>query len=227
MLVSALSAGAATLQVAPVLVEVPKPGAASRIALRNLGNERLDVQVRIFKWTQGNGKDKLMPTRDVVASPPFARLRPTSNSTIRIVRVSKAPLAREENYRLIIDQLPTRKRKSGVSVNLLMRYSVPVFFGVSRGAVPRLSWRVEQRGEQVFVTARNSGDRRVRVAGLKVKPTTGAPVLFSDGLVGYILGGSKVRWGIRGQLRKGSQVKIEANGDIGPIRASARVQAVR
>ncbi len=230
MLASVLSASAATLQVAPVLVEVPAPGAASTIILRNLDNDVINAQVRIFKWTQVNGKDELVPTRDVVASPPFARLQPNGNHTVRIVRVSGAPIAREESYRLIIDQIPSAKRKQGATINLVMRYSIPVFFGARRGNLPRLSWGVEQRGKKVFVTATNTGNRRVRIAGLKVLSPSGKTVSFGDGLVGYVLGGSQVRWSARGQLRsvrRGSEVKITANGDIGPIKARAMVQAVK
>ena len=64
---------AASLQVAPVLVEVPAPGATSTLKLHNEGTKPLDAQIRIFRWTQVNGVDTLTPTDDVAASPPAAR----------------------------------------------------------------------------------------------------------------------------------------------------------
>ena len=98
---------AASLQVAPVLVDVPAPGATSSLKLHNEGTKPLDAQVRIFKWTQVDGADSLTPTDDVAASPPLASLRPNTDYTVRIVRTSKEPVAKEESYRLLVDELPS------------------------------------------------------------------------------------------------------------------------
>src|SRR5215472_2555055 len=68
------SSWAASLQVAPVLVEVAAPGAASTLKLRNEGSAPINVQIRVFRWSQTNGEEKLEPTGDVVASPPLAKL---------------------------------------------------------------------------------------------------------------------------------------------------------
>src|SRR5579863_3912889 len=96
---------AASLQVAPVLVEVPAPGAAATLKLRNEGTKPLDAQIRVFQWTQVDGADVLTPTNDVVASPPAASLRADTDYTVRIVRTKKEPVAKEEAYRLLIDEL--------------------------------------------------------------------------------------------------------------------------
>ena len=74
---------AASLQVAPVLVEVPAPGAASTLKLRNEGNQPLDAQIRIYRWTQADGADVLTPSEDVVASPPLASLKPNMRVFVR------------------------------------------------------------------------------------------------------------------------------------------------
>ncbi len=65
---------ASSLQISPVNIEVPAPGAVSRITLNNMGDETLNARIRIYKWVQINGKDKLAATRDVVASPPALKL---------------------------------------------------------------------------------------------------------------------------------------------------------
>src|SRR5437899_9338654 len=97
---------AASLQVAPVKVEVASPGAATTVKLRNEGTTPLNAQIRVFHWSQVNGEDKLEPTTDVVASPPLTRLLPKTDYTVRLVRVSKTPVGKEEAYRLFIDELP-------------------------------------------------------------------------------------------------------------------------
>jgi len=41
-------AGAGTLQVEPVLVDITAPGAASTVTLRNEGTSPIDAQIRVF-----------------------------------------------------------------------------------------------------------------------------------------------------------------------------------
>src|SRR5438067_10543078 len=82
---------AASLQVAPVGIEIAAPGNASIVKLHNEGTIAINAQVRVFRWVQVDGQEKLEPTDDLVASPPMAHLGPGAEYTVRIVRVSKQP----------------------------------------------------------------------------------------------------------------------------------------
>ena len=52
---AASGAAAASLQVAPVLLEVVAPGAAATVTLRNNGAKPIATQVRVFRWIQQAG----------------------------------------------------------------------------------------------------------------------------------------------------------------------------
>lgn len=216
---------AASLQVSPVTVEVAAPGAATTVKLRNEGTTPLNAQIRVFRWSQINGEDKLEPTTDVVASPPITRLSPKTDYTVRLVRVSKTPVAKEETYRLFIDELPDAANQRNRAVNLLLRYSIPVFFYPATGIPPTLAWSIDQSGGKLAVVARNTGDRHMRISNLKLRDDKGTTVSFGNGLSGYVLGGSTRRWvaapGNNG-LSAGSPIVISAQGDLGPINASAQ-----
>jgi fimbrial chaperone protein len=181
---------AGSLQVAPVLVEVQAPGATSTLKLRNEGTKPLDAQIRIFRWTQVNGADQLTPTDDVAASPPAASLKPATDYTVRVVRTIKEPIAKEESYRLLIDELPNAAGGAPATVNIDLRYSIPVFFTVGGGAAPKLTWDLQQRAGKATVVLSNAGDRRIRLAKLKLTDGKGAVAYFGDGLAGYVLGHS-------------------------------------
>ena len=101
---------AASLRVAPTTISLVAPDAASVLSLRNDDKRPINVQIRVFRWTQVDGVDRLEPARDVVASPPAARLAGGAATTVRIVRVSKAPVSGEESYRLLVDELPDPSR---------------------------------------------------------------------------------------------------------------------
>ena len=103
---------ATSLQVSPVLIDVPAPGAAATVQIANMSEDAVVAQVRVFKWVQVNGTDKLVETKDVVVNPPIARLQASSKVVLRVVRRAKAAPQGEESYRLVIDQVPDKKQKA-------------------------------------------------------------------------------------------------------------------
>jgi len=204
---------AASLQVAPVSIEVMAPGAGAIVKLRNEGKTKIDSQIRVFRWVQIDGQEKLQPTDEVVASPPMARLAPGAEYTVRIVRLSKQPIAAEESYRLLIDELPDQKALSNRVINLVLRYSIPVFFLPANAEPAKLTWSVEQHNGRVQLSAVNEGDRHVRLAGLNVRDHSGTHVSFGPGLTGYVLGRSRMRWTApRNESPVGSR---QLGGDLG------------
>jgi fimbrial chaperone protein len=213
---------AASLQIAPVTVDVAAPGATATLNLRNPGDKPLDGQVRVFKWTQVDGEDKLVPTEDVVASPPMVTLRPNTNYVVRVVRTTKEPVAGEETYRLLIDELPGPAAERRTAVNIVLRYSIPVFFTAPGAVAGKLKWALQHRNNKLFLSATNDGDRRVRIAKLKITDTKGATASFGEGLAGYVLGHSTKIWPVSAKAKgfgSGGLASISAESDLGPINA--------
>ena len=218
-------AGAGTLQVEPVLVDITAPGAASTVTLRNEGTAPINAQIRVFKWSIVNGKEELKPTDDVVASPPSATLTPKGQYVVRIVRVSKQPVVGEESYRLMIDQLPDLSQQKNGAINLMVRYSIPVFFGAANKKNPTLAWSVATKGDTVTLTAHNSGERRLRISALSLRDASGKSLSFGNGLAGYALGQSAISWTVpsRGFSANGA-ISVTGQSDGGPIQAVASAE---
>lgn len=217
-------ARAASLQVTPLLIEIPAGTAASSLTLRNDGTQPVAAQVRVFRWTQRDGADVLEPAEAVVASPPMASLRPKADYLVRVLRPGRQPVGGEEAYRLIVDELPGAPTGGAGSIAMVLRHSVPVFF-TTPGAQPRLRWSAQVRQGRLLVRLDNDGGRRVRVSRLTVSDGS-ASLTFGDGLVGYALAGSGVVWSrsLRAGTFKSGEVRISAVGDIGPLNAVATIQ---
>jgi len=217
---------AASLQVEPVLVDVRSPSAAATLTLRNGGPAPINAQIRVFRWSQTEGIERLEPTTDVVASPPDADLTPKADYVVRIVRVSKQPVTSEEAYRLLVDELPSPVQWQGRTVNLLVRSSIPVFFGPPQVGGPSVAWTVSVQGEKLIVGAQNTGNRRLRISSLRVHNSNGETVTFGNGLVGYVLGRSAMNWtaplSVRGFAGAGT-ISISAESDLEPIQAVASI----
>lgn len=221
-------ASAGSLQVSPVLVDVAPPGAAASVQLSNLSDQAMVAQVRIFKWSQVNGADTLEETKDVVVSPPIAKLKPNGQSVIRVVRRAKSAPQGEESYRIVVDQVPEKKAK-GSGISFAVRYSIPVFFGGLDDSTAPIVWNVSSTGSKTVLTATNTGARRVRIADLKLKSKSGS-VSFGEGLAGWILPSSTVRWTTSGALKglnQNGKVSISASTEHGPLQATGTIQAAQ
>ncbi len=79
-----------------------------------------------MRWKHGTPADRLTKTRDVVASPPIAKLKPKQELTVRVVRVSKKPVRGRECYRVLVDTIHPKAEDQ--LVNLRVRHSVPLCF---------------------------------------------------------------------------------------------------
>jgi fimbrial chaperone protein len=235
-LVSALAIGllgaapvhAASLQVQPALVDVVAPGAASTVTLRNEGQKPITVQIRVFRWSQVDGEERLEPTEDVVASPPAVELTPETDYVARIVRVVKRPVAGEEAYRLLVDELPDARQVKSGTIKLLVRYSIPVFFAEPDRTPPAVAWTVSRHAGRVIVSARNAGVSRLRISSLSLRDAGGHKISFGNGLVGYALGRSTMRWTAPAgghRFAASGPVRISGQGNDGTIDAIAPVVA--
>jgi fimbrial chaperone protein len=228
LLAAASPSGATSLQISPVRLDLPAKAAASKITLRNMGEQAVRAQVRIFKWTQVNGKDQLVQTRDVVASPPIIKLEPGKNNVIRVVRTAKQPVATEEAYRLIVDELPQSVGESGKTISFVLRYSIPVFFAASDPGKTDLAWSVEARGKQTTLVVANPSNKHARITDLAMTLENGKKTSFGSGLIGYVLANSTTRFTFKQGLKgaaAGDTIMIVAQNNDEPVKAAAKVRA--
>jgi fimbrial chaperone protein len=221
-------ADASALRVAPVSIELSEPARTATVRIRNEGKTPVTVQMRVFEWTQNNGEDRLSKTRDVVISPPITELLPKREYVIRIIRISKRPVKEEENYRLLIDELPGKPSRGKASVSLLIRKSLPIRIAGAEIAPGQLEWAVLKKRGKTELTAKNTSGQRIKISGLKVLSADDRQLLHLKGLSGYVLGGSFKRWILpsnAGKLGLGQTIRISGKTDTGRINSHASVQA--
>lgn len=153
-------------------------------------------------------------------------MRARQNYTVRVVRTAGRPVAKEEAYRLVIDELPKPQQRSG-TIALVLRHIVPVFFASRQSTPAEIAWSVSSQGRHLTLSAANHGDTRLRLASVSIRDASGKLLGASKGLVGYSLGRASMRWTLpaSGQPpRPGSKVTISGSGENGPFNATAPVQ---
>ncbi len=201
---------AASLQVAPILLEFPPQEQSQALWLTNSGDQPLQAQVRVQRWTQEGGADQLAPTRDLVASPALLEVAPGQRQLVRIVRLQSGPIAGEQAFRLLVDELPSTGDTSGQESGLsfLLRYSIPVFVGTPMPVPVETSRRgppqaptpttdvslLSARWQDGQLQVENRGDRRARLSQLAWINSDGTRVDLKPGLLGYVLAGQRMQW---------------------------------
>jgi fimbrial chaperone protein len=189
---------ASGLQVSPVSLSLQPRQNAEGLWLSNTGENTVHAQVRVYRWTQDGGADRLTPSRGLIVSPPMLQIAPGDRQLIRVIRPG-APAggsgAAEEAYRVIVDELPVdaEKRKG---LQFVLRYSLPVFIEAagSASSQPQLRWTLRRDGERAVLEVSNSGDVHAQLAGLQFVDAAGQRTEAHGGLLGYVLPGAQMRW---------------------------------
>ena len=215
---------AESIQVSPISVEINAPSLSSTITLKTDAKKPRVAQLRVMRWSQVDGKEVLEATDDVVASPPFATLASNTSYTVRIVRQSAAPVLKEENYRLLIDQLPDEQSSKKNVIGIAIRYSLPIFVRPANGGKAVLEWDAELVEGAVKLTAINSGNRGAKLTDLKISDGRSFVRFGTNGAAGYILPGQSMSW--KKPAPKGfnaGAVKISARNETETINAQVEV----
>lgn len=196
LLGAASSARAAGLQVAPVLVELSRGEPRTTVAIRNLADAPVRLELTVSAWDQSpDGEMRLAPAPEILVYPPLLQLAPGEERKVRISTTATFG-AKEQPYRLFVRELPQPERPAEKNaVRLLTRVSVPVFLLPSR---PRLEAEITGaalHAGKLAVTIRNTGTTRLSPGKVKVEglASDGKPVFSKETDVWYVLaGGTRV-----------------------------------
>ena len=80
---------------------------ASALWLENRGSETANLQIRVFGWSQSGFAEQYQNQRDVIGSPPVAKIEPGQKQLVRLTRTREVPPGQELAYRIIIDEIPS------------------------------------------------------------------------------------------------------------------------
>lgn len=214
--------GAAGLQVAPIGLTFTPGSPAQGLWLTNTGNEVLNAQVRVFDWTQEDGKDVLTSTQALVASPPMLSLPPGARQLVRVIRTDAASSGvNEDAFRVLVDELPPAEQAEQTGVRYVMRHSVPVFIEPSANVpdvatvAAALHWSLVRDGDGIALQVRNAGNIHAQLSDVSLLSADGTSLKITAGLLGYVLPDMTMRWALNipvAQLGAGTQLKARING---------------
>lgn len=208
-LAAPLAGAAGHLQVGGTLIEL-NPGAnAGRFSLSNSGDAPIGVQARVYAWVQVGNEDRLSPTRALVLSPPIATIAPGASQLVRVVATGPLPLANDQAYRVVVEELPGSEESGSSTIAIRMRYIVPLYVRSGKARPPALACGIvtAQAAPKASLSCTNAGGQAAQLGASRLTGL-GSPYELTPGLLGYVLPGSRRSW------------------DLDPTRAAALGRAI-
>ncbi|MEJ2898254.1 molecular chaperone [Acinetobacter sp. NS-4] len=206
---------AASLQVAPILIEFSSADKAKELWLTNTGSTNIRAQVRVQQWTQQNSQDNLAATKNLIASPLITEVKPGQRQLVRLIKPAATPINQEQAFRLIVDELPDNKSNNNkTGLNILLQYSIPVFYKTNQKPMINQGItsidRVQFKYAKGQLTATNLSNSYIRLSQLSYVSGNGKKSPLFPGLVGYVLVGQTMSWILPAAIPSDSSGKFQA-----------------
>jgi len=157
---------AAEFTINPLQVRLDRTSRASEIVVRNDDSAPLRMQVQAMTWRQdADGQDQYEPADDLLYFPRAMEI-PSGDSRIIRVGVKATPIAREDTYRVFVEELPPAVPVSagppGTSLQVLLRVGVPVFVAPAQADRKAEITRLDLRGARAEWVVANTGNVHLR-----------------------------------------------------------------
>ncbi len=230
-LTSALLPARAAVLIWPTNIFIDSKEKGAALWLENRGETVQTYQMRLYAWSQNDGKDELGEQNGIVGSPPIMEIEPGKRQLIRLIRTRMPPPGTELTYRIILDEIPSVQAEEPDKANgvkFRMRYSIPVFVfgeGLSSQSLPgneeqdtdkpliasHLSWRIKNGSKQKMLEISNSGPVHVHLRNLTFAGTAGTET-NPRGPAGYILPHTTMSWPVTSGMGSGPILLALVNG---------------
>jgi fimbrial chaperone protein len=197
---------AAGFQLSPITIDLPDTQKVATLEVRSDDDEPQPGQIRILRWTQKDGMERLDPTKSVGASPPAFKAAKGRPLTVRIVRVATEPVVGEECYRILVDQVTAVTKEQAVAFQI--RQSLPLCFIAGNLSPAMAAWTLRVSPEGAVLGGVNSGQKRLNASDLKITARDGAEATLGRAVV---LGQSNMSWPLQvasGEFKPGSSVTV-------------------
>lgn len=219
-LAGAMPVAASEFSVTPVRIFMGPRDRAVAVTLTNEGDEEVLMQAQVFSWKQKpGGDDDLVPTEDMILSPPIVKLAPRSRQVVRLARLTPPPSGVEETFRLIVREVPEAKPPTKEArLQVALAFSLPVFVTPTSAKRRLLCEPARATADTVRITCRNEGNAYAQVRAFALLSDGGDKIAGRD-TGGYILPAIARAFDVKrneGRITAG-RVKVQVTLDDGSV----------
>jgi fimbrial chaperone protein len=183
-------------RVTPIRLDFDKGTKTGVITVANEGDDKLNVQMKAFEWTQNaDGKDQYTETNDIIFFPRIMTLEKKEEKILRAgIRIPAT--TKEKTYRLFIEEIPEPKKAEGVNVAVAIRFGVPIFVKPLKEEVKGEIEKVDLSKGVLDAFVKNIGNAHFIINSVDIKgKNVKGEEIFSKELSGwYLLSGVSRRY---------------------------------
>jgi fimbrial chaperone protein len=187
---------AAGWDIDPVRIELSKQQQTASLTVKNTSDQPTSIQIHAMAWSQHNGKDVYIRTKEILVSPPIVKIAPNSQQIVRVALRRDASATKELTYRLILKELPPKQSPGFTGVKVALNVTLPVFVQSTKGdAVAKMEWDVlKTKDDQLKVSVRNPGNAHVQISEVALYvPGIDKSIAGESGST-YVLEGQTHEW---------------------------------
>lgn len=212
--------GFVNLKIYPVHIELPNEKPVGSITLENLSETPSLLQIEVKRWQQEQGKEILVPTRDLIVVPLIFTLTAKESQIIRIA-MRHPPLNKnlESNYRIIIKEVPSKYiKKINNGVITLMNFSLPVFVFPTE-KIGDWNWQIKKiNAQELQLTLNNRSNVHAKVSQIILQVPNMSKPIYQKTLAIYLLAGQQKNFIIKlNQPLQAATVLLTAQTNSGKI----------
>ena len=217
---------AGSIAVNPVRVALSAKQTTGALVVRNSGAEPSVVQLQIVSWSQQDGKDVLVPTKDLLGTPPIFTVPAGGSQTVRVGLRQRIDARTEGTYRLILQEVPPPPKPEFRGLQVALRLSVPIFVAPEAPSSSTLAWHADLTSQgDLKIAAANTGNTHVQVLRFKLSSDGAELSSTTPAEAAYVLPGQRREWNMRftSVPAAGRTVRVEAQTDAGDMQADVIV----
>lgn len=218
----AAPAGASTFNISPIRAELASGHRTEALTITNAEDNPVVVQVRVVRWSQKDGAEELVDTRELLATPPVLQIPANSQQIIRVALRRDPDPQQELTYRVIFEEVPQAAPKDFTGLRVALRLSIPIFVAPARGkANADLAWasRWLPNG-QLELAATNNGSGHLQITDFEAQ-FPGSLMPLRGVTSKYVLAGSRMSWTLTApaDALKHGAIPIRGHSDQGDFSA--------
>jgi fimbrial chaperone protein len=217
-------AGAGSIELSPVRVDLSALARIGVLTVRNTGTTASLMQVTLLAWDAQAPDQSGERSDDLVVTPTTFALQPGAQQVVRLGLRGAPPGTVEAAYRLIIEEVPGGQSPPSTATQLLVRHDVPVFIAPREPGV-RAMLAASGCGQQATdLLLRNSGNVHLKVLQVALTDRASQEVLSQWTTFEYLLPGGSHSWalGERAGGLPAAGTTVTALTDQGALRAEVQ-----
>lgn len=156
-ILTTVNSWAASFIVNPVIAHLTEQQTITSLMIKNQSSTPTAIELELYRWNQVDGKEKLTPAPELLATPAIFKIPANASQIIRVGSRQSITSSEEKAYRLIMTEIPSQSKQSFQGLNVLLRISIPIFLSKTISS-PELIWKASVNDDgKLLLSIANTG----------------------------------------------------------------------